>query len=192
MSSDRPAGYGQVANARHRKLRKEAEKKGRTPSQNLRHCAIGLCLWPTPPLRYCRSISFTPLSPQVANRTSRDRFKTCLYVLRIHSSNTTKEYRLKCEIYGKLLMAVLIHGIHSSVNTNRWLAKKTEVRFDKLYKRIQERAFSLQNILITVSTAVKQFLREINRLATACIKTRQPSRKTTLELLEDIHAFLLP
>ena len=89
-------------------------------------------------------------------------------------------------------MAVLIHGIHSSVNTNRWLAKKTEVRFDKLYKRIQERAFSLQNILITVSTAVKQFLREINRLAIACIKTKQPSRKTTLELLEDIHAFLLP
>jgi hypothetical protein len=41
MSSDRPAGYGQVANARHRKLRKEAEKKGRTPSQN--HPA--LCDW---------------------------------------------------------------------------------------------------------------------------------------------------
>jgi len=68
-----------------------------------------------------------------------------------------------------------------------------EVSFDKLYKRIQERAFSLLlNILITISTAVKQFLQEINRLAIACIKTRQPSRKTTLELLDDIHAFLLP
>src|SRR3989338_8722425 len=98
------------------------------------------------------------------------------------------------------LGTVLIHGIYSSVNTNMWHAKKLvimemgmEVSFDKLYKRIQERAFSLLlNILITISTAVKQFLQAINRLAIACIKTRQPSRKTTLELLDDIHAFLLP
>ncbi|MBF8278471.1 MAG: transposase [Candidatus Brocadiaceae bacterium] len=97
------------------------------------------------------------------------------------------------ELYGKLIMVVLIHGIHSSLNSNMWLTKKREVSFDKLYKRIQERAFHLlQNLLITVFTAVKQFLREINRLANACIKTRQPSRKTTLELLEDVHALLLP
>lgn len=90
-------------------------------------------------------------------------------------------------------MAVIIHGIHSSLNSNMWLTKKREVRFDKLYKRIQERAFHLlQNLLITVYAAVKQFLREINRLANACIKTRQPSRKTTLELLEDVHVLLLP
>ena len=88
---------------------------------------------------------------------------------------------------------VLIHDIHSSLNSNRWLTKKREVSFDKLYKRIQERAFHLlQNLLITVFAAVKQFLREINRLANACIKTRQPSRKTTLELLEDVHALLWP
>src|SRR3989338_2024518 len=58
------------------------------------------------------------------------------------------------------LGTVLIHVIYSSVNTNMWHAEKLvlmemrmEVSFDKLYKRIQERAFSLlQNMLLTVAT----------------------------------------
>ena len=86
-------------------------------------------------------------------------------------------------------MAVIIHGIHSSLNVTLWTTQKREVSFDKLYKRIQERAFSLlQSILHNVVTATKQFLREIKRLGYLCIKSRQPSRKTTLELLKDSHA----
>ena len=94
------------------------------------------------------------------------------------------------ESYGKLIMAALIHNIHSSLNADMWNIRGLEVSFDKLYKRIQERAFSLlRHMLTTVTVAVKQFLLEINRLAIACIKTRQPSRKTTLELLEVSQAF---
>jgi len=181
----------QVANARRRKLRKEAEKKGRTPSKN----HLALCDWTL----FVTNASSEILPVNIVLSLYRLRwqieliFKQLKGVLRVHSSNTTKEYRLKCEIYGKLIMPVLIHGIHSSLNANMWTTRKMEVSFDKLYKRIQERAFSLlQNMLLTVVTAVKQFLREINCLAIACIKTRQPSRKTTLELLEDTHALLLP
>lgn len=181
----------QVANTRRRKLRKEAEKKGRTPSQN----QLALCDWTL----FVTNATAEMLPFNIVHSLYRLRwqielvFKQLKSVLRIHSSHTTKIYRLKCELYGKLIMAVIIHGIHSSLNSNMWLTKKREVSFDKLYKRIQERAFHLlQNLLISVFSAVKQFLREINRLANACIKTRQPSRKTTLELLEDVHALLLP
>jgi len=165
--------------------------KGRTPSKN----HLALCDWTL----FVTNASSEILPVNIVLSLYRLRwqieliFKQLKGVLRVHSSNTTKEYRLKCEIYGKLIMAVLIHGIHSSLNANMWTTRKMEVSFDKLYKRIQERAFSLlQNMLLTVVTAVKQFLREINCLAIACIKTRQPSRKTTLELLEDTHALLLP
>ncbi len=181
----------QVANARRRKLRKEAEKKGRTPSKN----HLALCNWTL----FVTNASSEILPINIVLSLYRLRwqieliFKQLKSVLRVHSSNTTKEYRLKCEIYGKLIMAVLIHGIHSSLNANMWTTRKMEISFDNLYKRIQERAFSLlQNMLLTVATAVKHFLREINCLAIACIKTRQPSRKTTLELLEDTHALSLP
>jgi hypothetical protein len=63
--------------------------------------------------------------------------------------------------------------------------KGKEVSFDKLYKRIQERAFTLlRNMLSSVTKALKQFLRVLKNIAESCIKYRQPSRKTTLELLE--------
>ena len=82
-------------------------------------------------------------------------------------------------------MAVLTHHIHSGLNEHMLNSKKQEVSFDKLYKRIQERAFSfLRRMLSCVSDAAKEFIREMNVLASACIKKRQLSRKTTLELLE--------
>lgn len=174
----------QAANARRRKLRKEAKKKGRTPSRN----HLALCDWtlfvtntPSEILSVKFVLSLYRLRWQIELV-----FKQLKSVLRIHSSNTAREERLKCELYGKLIMAALIHCIHSSLNAEMWRTGTREVSFDKLYKRIQERAFSLlRNMLSAVATAIKQFLREIDRLAVACIKTRQPSRKTTLELLEN-------
>lgn len=177
----------QVADARRRKLRKEAKKKGRIPSKH----HLALCGWtlfvtnaPSEILPVTTVFSLYRLRWQIELI-----FKQLKSVIRIHSSNTTREYRLKCEILGKRIMAVIIHGIHSSLNAILWTTQKREVSFDKLYKRIQERAFSLlQNILHNVTTSIKQFLREIKRLIPTCIKNRQPSRKTTLELLEDSHA----
>ena len=178
----------QIADTRRRKLRKEAKKKGRTPSKN----HLALCDWtlfvtnaPSEMLPVTIVFSLYRLRWQIELI-----FKQLKSVLRIHSSHTAKECRLKCEILGKLIMAVIIHSIHSSLNATLWTTRKKEVSFDKLYKRIQERAFSLlQSILHNVVTAIKQFLREIDRLVSSCIKTRQPSRKTTLELLEGSHAF---
>lgn len=178
----------QIADTRRRKLRKEAKKKGRTPSKN----HLALCDWTL----FVTNVPSEILPVTIVFSLYRLRwqieliFKQLKSVLRIHSSNTAKVYRLKCEILGKLIMAVIVHGIHSSLNAIMWTTRKREVSFDKLYKRIQERAFSLlQSILRNVVTAIKQFLREIDRLVSSCIKTRQPSRKTTLELLEDSHAF---
>jgi len=176
-----------IANARRRKLRKEAQKKGRTPSQ----AHLALCDWTL----FVTNAAADILPVEWVLSLYRLRwqieliFKQLKSVLRIHSSNTSNEYRLKCELYGKLIMAVLTHRIHSSLNEQLWSTQGWEVSFDKLYKRIQERAFSfLGHMLISVSAAIKALIQEINRLASSCIKYRQPSRKTTLERLESCHA----
>ena len=173
----------QVANVRRRKLRKRAKKKGHMPSKN----HLALCDWTL----LVTNTSSEILPTKIVMSLYRLRwqielvFKQLKSVLRIHSSNTAREDRLKCELYGKLIMATLIHCIHSCLNAEIWKTEKLEISFDKLYKRIQERAFSLlRNMLSNVTSAIMAFLREINRLADACIKSRQPSRKTTLELLE--------
>jgi len=59
------------------------------------------------------------------------------------------------------------------------------VSMEKLYKRFQERAFTLLRVLLSsMPEAVAYLRRQIKRIIPACIKERQRSRLTTLEILE--------
>jgi hypothetical protein len=179
----------QVANERRRKLKKESKKKGRTPSKiHLALCDWTLFVTNAPakilPLNVVRSLYRLRWQIELI-------FKQLKSVLRIHCSNTAKDHRLMCELYGKLIMAVIIHGLHANLNLKMLSTKGREVSFDKFYKRVQERAFALiRNMLISVPKAIKQFLRDLKRIADSCIKYRQPSRKTTFELLDLANDFL--
>jgi len=112
-------------------------------------------------------------------------FKQIKTVLCIHKSNTSKENRLLCEIYGKLIMAVLIHRIHADINIRLWNTSRRELSMEKLYKRIQERAFILLDlILMSIRKAIDYLRDEIPRLIKNCMKSCQRSRRTTLESID--------
>ena len=56
---------------------------------------------------------------------------------------------------------------------------------DKLYKRFQERAFTLfRRLLASIRDAVDYLRDQIKRIIPECLKERQRSRMTTLECLE--------
>ena len=56
---------------------------------------------------------------------------------------------------------------------------------EKLYKRFQERAFTLTRHLLSCVREALAYLRSVvARVIPACLKERQPSRPTTLECLE--------
>ena len=112
-------------------------------------------------------------------------FKQLKSVLAIHRSQTRKNVnRLKCEIYGKLILAVLVHRIHACLNNLFWNRAQRELSFDKFYKRIQERAFAiLSQLLVSVQKAVQYLAAEIRAVATNCLKLKQRSRQSTLEML---------
>lgn len=113
-------------------------------------------------------------------------FKQFKSVLSIHRSNTKNVHRLKCEIYGKLIMALLICRIHGGINAKLWNSKKRELSFDKLYKRMQERAFHILELLLTsISCMITYLSKEINQLIGNSMKCKQPSRKSTLQLIHD-------
>jgi hypothetical protein len=69
--------------------------------------------------------------------------------LRIHQSDTSKENRLRCELYGKLIGAVMIHRIHAAENNRIWNTKCRQVSMEKFYKRFQERAFTVLSLLLS-------------------------------------------
>jgi hypothetical protein len=173
----------QVANERRRKLLKEAHKKGRTPSN--KHLA--LCNWTL----LVTNVAETDLPIEMAWRLYSLRwqiellFKQLKSVLAIHRSQTRKNVsRLKCEIYGKLILAVLVHRIHAYLNSLFWNRAHRELSFDKFYKRFQERAFAiLTQLLVSVQKAAQYLAAEIRTVAMNCLKLKQRSRQSTLEML---------
>jgi len=174
---------GRVANQRRRRLRKQARKKGRTPSRR----QLALCDWTL----IVTNVPEQWLPPEMARALYTLRwqiellFKQLKSVLRVHESDTSNEHRLRCELYGKLIMAVLIHRIHAFANVPLWNKLHKEISMDKLYKRIQERAFVLMGLLLCSLKEGANYLRkEIARLLNHCVKQQQPSRLTTLDMLE--------
>ena len=173
----------QVANKRRRRLRKEAKKKGRTLSKHhLRMCDWTLLITNVPrrwlPLEMVRTLYTVRWQIELL-------FKQLKSILRVHQSDTGNEHRLRCELYGKLIGAVIIHRIHATETNRLWNTQRREVSMEKLYKRFQERAFTLLRMLIhSISEAITYLRNQIKYIIPACLKDRQRSRMTTLEMLE--------
>lgn len=173
----------QVANERRRRLKKRAYKKGRTASK----LHLALCDWTL--LVTNVPEKYLPLEMVRALYTLRWQiellFKQFKSILRVHLSDTANEHRLQCEVYGKLITAVLVHRIHAVANNALWNSECREISMDKLFKRIQERAFNLAQLFISSFVqAISYLYRELENLLKYCIKNRQRSRLTTLEMLE--------
>lgn len=172
-----------VANTRRRRLKREAKRKGRAVSTHqLRMCDWTLLTTNVPapwlPLEMVRVLYTVRWQIELL-------FKQLKSILRVHHSATGKEPRLRCELYGKLIGAVLIHRIHAVENNRLWQTTRREVSMDKLYKRVQERAFTLLGLVRTSVRDAEAYLRDQLRcIIPACLKARQRSRLTTLECLE--------
>ncbi len=173
----------QVASARRRRLKHHARKKGRSVSP----LHLTLCDWtllitnvPEPglPLDMVRALYTLRWQIELL-------FKQLKSILRVHQSDTGNAHRLRCELYGKLIAAVLVHRIHAVANTALWNAARREISMAKLYKRLQERAFTLTQLCVSSwAQAIGYLSRELATLLTHCRKHRQRSRMTTLEMLE--------
>jgi len=173
----------QVANARRRRFKAHARRQGRTGSQ--RHLA--LCDWTL--LITNVPEKWLPLDMVRALYTLRWQiellFKQFKSILRVHQSATGNEHRLRCELYGKLIVAVWVHRLHAVANTALWNAVRQEISLAKLYKRLQERAFLLAQLMVSSWAQAMGYLsQELEKVLRHCRKHRQRSRMTTLEMLE--------
>jgi hypothetical protein len=173
----------EVANARRRKLKKTSRARGKTPSQYHLLMADWTLMITNVPQQW--------LPPEMVRPFYSLRwqiellFKQIKTVLCIHKSNTGRENRLCCEIYGKIIMAVMIHRIHAYINIRLWNSKRKELSMEKLYKRIQERAFIILDLLLnSLQKAICYLQEEIPRLIKNCMKLHQRSRRSTLEIIE--------
>jgi hypothetical protein len=173
----------QLANERRRRLRKEAAKKGRTVSQlHLELCAWTLLVTNLPADRLAadQALALYALRWQIELL-----FKQLKSTLRVHQSDTGKEPRLRCELYGKLILAVLLHRLHAAATLGLWQTTRHEISLAKFYKRVQERAFLILTLLQDRRAVALAYLTtELKRLLPHCLKATQRTRLTTLETLD--------
>lgn len=176
----------EVANLRRMKLKKRATKEGRVPSQkNLDLCDWSLFTTNAPeellPGDMIRSLYRVRWCVELI-------FKSWKSILRMHLSNVQKNhYRLKCELYAKFTLAVIVHTIHQHLHSHLWHKEKREVSFYNIWSFIIAHAESLH---IAIKKSMKIFSNKINSLfklmIKICEKYHQPSRKTTLQRIDEM------
>jgi len=173
----------QVASERRRREKARARKQGRTASpSHLAWCDWTLLVTNVPepwlPLAMVRALYRLRWQIELI-------FKQFKSILQLHHSNTGNIHRLRCELYGKLIAAVVVHRIHAVANKALWKTARREISLEKLYKRLQERALYLARLLVvSFNQAMAHLRRELEPLFKHCIKYPQRSRMTTLEMLE--------
>ncbi len=182
----------EVANVRRMKLRRNARRKGRTASKR---CLL-LCDWSI----FITNAAEEVLPAAMMRTCYRIRwnveliFKSWKSVLRIHRTNVRRnEHRLKCELYAKMILAVIVQRIHQHVNSHMWLTQKRELSLDKLWKFVDSRKDTLCE---AAKRGAGCFAATINgmlmTIATTCEKLHQKSRTTTLQKIDEMLGDPLP
>lgn len=111
-------------------------------------------------------------------------FKQLKSTLNVDKVTVQNKHRLLCEIYARLIAAVIITKLYGQLNCNILREKKLEISLEKFFKRFQERVFMLMSLLLkSLDKAVHFLYREIKKCLKNCIKLKQCSRLTSLERL---------
>ena len=176
----------EVANTRRMRLRKDAARKGRTPTDR----SMRLCDWCV----FVTNAGADKLPAEMMRSLYRVRwnvelvFKSLKSVLRIHKTSVRQnQHRLRCELYAKMILAVIVHRIYSHAQNHLWQTMRRELSLDKLWKFIDSRK---ETIWEAAKGGHKKLARLINSLlhviVATCEKLHQKSRKTTLQQIDEM------
>lgn len=176
----------ELANIRRNKLYANAKKKGRIPKEkNLYFCNWSMYITSAPQelvdSRMIRSIYRVRWCIELI-------FKSWKSILKIHISNVRKNHhRFKCELYAKLIFAVIVHSIHHHLQAYVWSLKRKEISFYKLWSFIVSKVELIHEGLRTSTEKFSDIINSLfKRMIKTCEKHHQPSRKTTLQLMEEM------
>lgn len=182
----------EIANTRKRKARRTAQKKGYTVSQR----TLFYCNWSL----FVTNASMERLPGEMLRTLYRLRwnveliFKSWKSVVRIHKTNVRKnQYRLRCELYAKLILVTIVHRIYHHLNSYMWNTNKRELSLDKLWKYIQARIGVFHARMLEGFKAFSIYVNnQRENIMCVCEKYHQHTRKTTLQLIDEMHGDTKP
>jgi len=177
------------ANRRRDALRKKCRAYGRTPSA----AALVLAGW----LILVTNAPPEKLPTEAVAYLYRVRwqielvFKQLKSVFRLDVLPSQNECRVQCEIWARLLTALLLFVLHKHANTLCWAQHQREISFAKLAKLMRQYGYTLAQACFLGPVALTQSLHELwRKIFKHTRKEHQNSRKTTWQNLCD--HWLLP
>jgi len=171
---------------RHRAgLRESMRTKGRTPSAK----ALELAGW----LLLVTNAPATKLPSPLVAYLYRIRwqieliFRQAKSVLRLDKTKSDNPSRIQCEVWARLLCAVLLFLWHAHANAQCWHRHKSEISFEKLIRVMQQWGHTISRAFLQGPEELLRQLRTIWRhLLVNARKGRQKSRTNTWDHLMDL------
>lgn len=111
-------------------------------------------------------------------------FKTLKSVLQINFTTVRNNVnRVICELYGKLILAAFLAKAQGAMNNLDWQEYEEEISFDKVVKRVRERAFKIAELAFeNFESAIKYF----SELLQTCFKICFKEQKFTMTSREKL------
>ena len=107
-------------------------------------------------------------------------FKTWKSILKIHKIHSAKTNRLYCEIYGKLIMAVIIHRFHNYLTTTQ----QKVLSLYKIFQYLQTSSIKWTFNILAGRMEHRSFLANIaKQIGRFCQKTKQKNKPIIEDLL---------
>lgn len=182
---------GEESANRHRAaLRRDMQKKDRLPTAESLELAGWLILLTNAP---ADKLPTSAMSYLYRVRWQIELvFKQCKSVLRLDQTEArTNIYRVQCEIWARLIAAVVLFAWHSHLQAALPPRSQREISFAQVASYIQNQGMTLAHCLIAGGQVLLDLLWKFRRhLLKTAVKGRQRTRKTTWELLHE-HWFQL-
>ena len=172
-----------IVNERRRKARKNARKKGYTPSQaHLTLLAWSLFITNVPPTIWKTEtvLKVYPLRWQIELI-----FKSWKSYLHLASLTTTKEDTTLCSLYGRMLLIVLNYALCPQIRAHLWRQKKRELSLLKLMRHFQAFAERWMQAIFQSELALRRFLTHVCATAERLAAKASRKRRTTAQILQE-------
>lgn len=175
------------ASRRRAQLREKCRTKGRQPTPEALELAGWLILLTNAPaeLLPARALSYVYRIRWQIELI----FKQFKSVLRLHVLPSQNEHRVRCEVWARLLSALLTFLWYQHTNAACLQLHALEISFAKVARLLQQEGHTFTRILFSArERSHSEFRRLWNKLLKLARKERQPSRPTTWE---NVLVFLL-
>jgi Transposase DDE domain len=170
-------------NERRRKARKNAKKKGYTPSQahltllawNLFITNVPQTIWKTETV-----VKVYPLRWQIEII-----FKSWKSYLHLASIKTKKEDTTLCYLYGRMLLILLNYALCPQMRTTLWVRKRRELSVLKLVRHFQAFADRWMQAIFRSEIELYHFLTHACATAERLVVKASRKRRTTAQILRE-------